>query len=239
MGEVGTSGMVQRLDRTSSRPRAHQVREVLRARIVDGTLPAGTFLSEQAIAAEMQVSRTPVREALGRLEEEGLVRRTPGLGAFVAELTEREAAEIIGIRSVLEGYAAQLAAARISDEELGVVRTAHGAAAEAMDGDDVAALLAANMDFHDAVNAASHSPRTVAMINGLRDWVVRYRTRVLGDEYRRKRSFEAHARIIEALSMRDALAAESAMRQHIRDAWSDVLSDPLAPPRATDGPTVE
>jgi DNA-binding GntR family transcriptional regulator len=172
---------VLRLEKRSQRPRAEQVREALRTRIVDGRLPPGAWLSEPTIAAELQVSRTPVREAIGRLEEEGLVRRTHGLGAFVVELTERDTAEIIGIRAALEGYAAHLAAARISDEELAAVRDAHVTAEAALANDDVDALLAANMAFHDAVNAASHSPRTVAMINGLRDWVVRYRTRVLGE----------------------------------------------------------
>jgi DNA-binding GntR family transcriptional regulator len=235
MDDAGESATVLRLGRTSQPPRAEQVREALRARIVDGTLAPGTWLSEPTIATELQVSRTPVREALGRLEEEGLVRRTPGLGAFVAELTEREAAEIIGIRSVLEGYAAQLAAARIADEELTRVSAAHSAAEAAMANDDVDALLLANMEFHDAVNAASHSPRTVVMINGLRDWVVRYRTRVLVDVDRRRRSFECHAQILEALSQRDEAAAERAMREHIHDAWSAVLSTMLLPTRDSAG----
>jgi DNA-binding GntR family transcriptional regulator len=231
MEEPGESATVLRLAKTSQPPRAEQVREALRARIVDGTLAPGTWLSEPTIAAELRVSRTPVREALGRLEEEGLVRRTPGLGVFVAALTEREAAEIIGIRAALEGYAAHLAAARITEEELAHVRAAHAAAAEAMAADDVEALLAANMEFHDAVNAASHSPRTVTMINGLRDWVVRYRTEVLGDKERRRRSFASHEQILEALNQRDEAAAERAMRQHIREAWSDVLTATLLRPR--------
>jgi DNA-binding GntR family transcriptional regulator len=151
----------------------------------------------------------------------------------VVELTEREAAEIIGIRAALEGYAAHLAAARISDEELAGVRGAHFAAEEALAIDDVEALLAANMAFHDAVNAASHSPRTVVMINGLRDWVVRYRTRVLGEPDRRKRSYASHAVILDALGRRDGAAAELAMRQHIREAWSDVLSATLLPAHDT------
>jgi DNA-binding GntR family transcriptional regulator len=109
----------------------------------------------------------------------------------------------------------------------------HVAAEKAMDGDDVKALLAANMEFHDAVNAASHSPRTVTMINGLRDWVVRYRTRVLDDRDRRRRSFESHAQILDALSRRDVRAAERAMREHIYEAWSDVISAMLEPPRET------
>jgi DNA-binding GntR family transcriptional regulator len=231
MSDPDESAVVLRLEKVSQRPRAEQVREALRARIVDGSLPPGTWLSEPTIAGELQVSRTPVREAIGRLEEEGLVRRTPGLGAFVAELTEREAAEIIGIRAALEGYAAHLAAARITDDELERVRAAHAAAELALAADDVEALLAANMEFHDAVNAASHSPRTVGMINGLRDWVVRYRTRVLGEPDRRRRSFESHSLILGALGRRDEAAAESAMRQHIREAWSDVLSTTLLPPR--------
>lgn len=233
MGDAVDSAAVFRLERTSQPPRAEQVREALRARIVDGRLAPGTWLSEPTIASQFQVSRTPVREALGRLEEEGLVRRTPGVGACVAELTERETAEIIGIRAVLEGYAAQLAAARISDEELTRVRAAHAAADKVMD-NDVDALLAANMEFHDAVTVASHSPRTVAMINGLRDWVVRYRTQVLDDKDRRRHSFESHARILEALTRRDAAAAERAMREHIHEAWSDVISTMLLPSRHAD-----
>jgi DNA-binding GntR family transcriptional regulator len=229
MATGGDQAAVLRLEKTSQRPRAERVREELRTRIVDGRLPPGAWLSEPTIAAELDVSRTPVREAIGRLEEEGLVRRTPGLGAFVVELTEREAAEIIGIRAALEGYAASLAAARISDDELAGVGDAHVAAEEALASDDVEALLAANMSFHDAVNAASHSPRTVVMINGLRDWVVRYRTQVLGAPDRRQRSYASHALILDALRRHDGAAAEQAMRRHIREAWSDVLSATILP----------
>lgn len=203
--------------------RAERVHSILRLEIIEGTLPPGTRLSELAIADELGVSRTPVREALRLLEQEGLVVRQRGHGLFVAELTRKEAAEIIGMRSVLEGYAAGLAADRITPLELEKIRLAHKDAEEAIALGDVSRLVKANTTFHDTINEASHAPRCVAMIAELRDWVLRYRAEALADEEARRRSFEQHAEILTALEEGDAQKTEQLMRVHILDTTGSVV----------------
>lgn len=202
---------------------ADRVHATLREQIIDGSLPPGTRLSEPVIAVELGVSRTPVREALGRLQQEGLVTRYRGGGLHVAGLTQKEAAEIIGIRAVLEGYAARLAAERITPAELERASAAHLAAAEAIEREDVDRVLEANTVFHDTINSASHSTRCVAMIAELRDWVLRYRAQVLADAASRRRSFEQHAEILAALERREGEAVESLVRAHILETTRSVL----------------
>jgi DNA-binding GntR family transcriptional regulator len=207
---------------------ADRVHATLREQIVDGSLPAGTRLREPVIAVELGVSRTPVREALGRLLQEGLAVRYRGGGLHVAGLTRKDAAEIIGIRAVLEGYAARLAAERITPAELDRAKAAHAAAAEAIDRDDIDGVMEANTVFHDTINGASHSTRCVSMISELRDWVLKYRAQVLADEASRRWSFEQHAEIIAALEQHDEEAVEALTRRHILETTRSVL-DHVAP----------
>lgn len=192
-----------------------EVHDVLRAQIVDGSIPPGTRLSEVKLAEYLSVSRTPVREALRKLEQEGFAERRYGLGLFVAELTRGGAMEVVGIRSVLEGYAGRLAAERITATELGSVRAAHRDAQPAIEAGDSEKLLAANTRFHDGINAASHSERCVAMIGELRDWVLRYRAEALAMDTARSRWFAQHGEIIAALESGDGQLAEKLIRAHI------------------------
>lgn len=196
---------------------------MLRAQIVDGSIPPATRLSEVTLAKHLGVSRTPVREALRKLEQEGLAERRHGLGLFVTELTRGDAAEIVGIRSVLEGYAARLAAQRITDEELKAIYAAHRDARRAIEQREVDVLLDANTRFHDGVNAASHSGRCVAMIGELRDWVLRYRAEALAEDAAQLRSYDQHGQIIAALASGDGQLAEELTRAHIYDSMSAVI----------------
>jgi DNA-binding GntR family transcriptional regulator len=199
------------------------VYDSLRQEVVSGALPAGTRLSEPVLAAELSTSRTPVREALRRLEQDGLVEKSRGGGLQVAALTRDGAAEIMGIRSVLEGYAAGLAARRITAEELTALREAHRRAEAAIENDDLAELVSANTAFHDGITAAGHAPRCTAVIAGLHDWVLRYRPAALADEDARRRSFAEHAEILDALERSDAERVELLTRLHIMDSMRVVV----------------
>jgi DNA-binding GntR family transcriptional regulator len=164
-----------------------------------------------------------VREALRRLEQQGLVEKSHGGGLQVAALTRDGAAEVMGIRSALEAYAAGLAAERITEQELQTLREAHRRAAAALEMDDLEELVRANTVFHDGITAASHAPRCTAMVAGLQDWVLRYRPAALSDEDVRRRSFAEHAEILDALERSDAQHAETLMRRHIQDSMRGVV----------------
>jgi DNA-binding GntR family transcriptional regulator len=207
-----------------ARPRlADQVYESLRRFIVDGKIPPGARLIESDLCAVLNVSRTPLREGLRRLEQDGMIERHAGLGLRVTEVTRDGVEEIFGIRSVLEGYAARLAAERITQDELRAIAAAHDDARAALERDDIQALIIANTRFHDGINAASHSPRCVAMSNGIRDWVMRYRPHALADPAARKASFAQHGEILAALTAADP-RVEQLVRDHIVDSGKRMLA---------------
>jgi DNA-binding GntR family transcriptional regulator len=187
----------------------------IRRYIVEGVLPPGTRLIEKKLTTSLGISRTPLREALRRLEQDGLIERHIGGGLSVTELTLDELKEILGIRAVLEGHCAALAAERISAVELAALFKAHEDAADAIRDEDLQALKEANTRFHDGINAASGSRRCMAMVSGMRESVLRYRSEALSDEATRKRSFEEHLEILTAIKEHDSERAEKLMRAHI------------------------
>jgi DNA-binding GntR family transcriptional regulator len=189
----------------------------IRRYIVDGALPPGTRLVENKLTSSLGISRTPLREALHRLEQDGLIERNPGTGLRVTGLTLEELNEVMGIRAVLEGHCARLAAERISDQDLTDLFAAHEEAADAIRIGDLEALIAANTQFHDGINAAARSPRCMTMINEMRESVLRYRSEALNDEVTRKQSFDQHLEILMAMKARDTDLIEKLMRSHIAE----------------------
>jgi DNA-binding GntR family transcriptional regulator len=187
----------------------------LRRYILEGALPPGTRLIEQKLTTSLNISRTPLREALRRLEQDGLIERHFGGGLSVTELTLEDIREIMGIRAVLEGHCAALAAQRISDEELAELFNAHKEAADAIKRKDLQALAVANTHFHDGINAAAHSPRCMTMVNDIRESVLRFRSEALSDESTRKRSFKQHLELLNAIKAHDSELVEKLMRAHI------------------------
>jgi DNA-binding GntR family transcriptional regulator len=194
---------------------ADRVYEQIRGHIVEGDLPPGTRLIEHRLTQSLGISRTPLREALRRLEQDGLIERLDGGGLRVTELTLAGLRELMGIRAVLEGYCARLAADRITDAELAELLTAHEEAAEAIAAQDIQRLVDANTRFHDGIDRASRSPRCIGMINDIRGWVLRFRADALSDESTRRRSFEEHAEILDALRRREPERVERLVRDHI------------------------
>jgi DNA-binding GntR family transcriptional regulator len=187
----------------------------IRRYIIEGALPPRTRLVEHKLTTSLGISRTPLREALRRLEQDGLIERHPGGGLSVTELTLADLQEIMGIRAVMEGHCAALAAARISAEALDGLFSAHADAAAAIERGDLAVLTTANTRLHDGINVAANSPRALAIVNDMRETVLRYRTEALSDESERRRSFDQHVEILNALKAGDGELAERLVRAHI------------------------
>jgi DNA-binding GntR family transcriptional regulator len=217
------SSLGERLSRVGEFSRAEYVHGVLRQEIISGSIRAGTRLSETLLASELSVSRTPVREALRRLQQEGLVVKSSRGGVEVPFLSRKDVAEIIGIRAVLEGYAARLAAEHISDDRLVELRRSHESALRAIEIADVAQLIAENTIFHDGVVAASSSARCTMMVGELRDWILQYRSQILASADAQRRSYAQHGEILDALASRDTEGAEELMRRHIVESMTPVL----------------
>lgn len=195
-----------------------EVYERLRAAILEGHLRPGVRLVETRLSAQFGISRTPLREALQKLEQEGLVSSRPGGGVMVVELSKRDIQEISGIRQVLEGYAAKLAATRLTEQEMDRLAQIVESTEKALRRGDRAEVAALNAEFHGIINRAAGSKRLLKLINGFRQYF--FNTKVAehftDDELRE--SIEGHWRILKALRARDGEAADREVREHLAHA---------------------
>lgn len=194
---------------------ADSVYETLLEAMIHGRLSAGVELNEVALARQLDVSRTPVHEALRRLVADGLVKACGRRRLCVAALSHDEVREVYAMRRLLEGAAAERAAPRIADEVLaGLRRTADALFADTRAVDWTARALQYDLAFHDAIAAACDNGR-------LRDDIARYRLlvrglcRMTGTLDNLHAALVEHAAILDALEARDGRAAREAMAAHI------------------------
>ena len=172
-------------------------------------------LDEKRLAADLGVSRTPVREALARLEHEGLVRIMPRRGVEIVRKNKAEIIEMIIAWAALESMAARLICERASDKEIAGLRELFATFQE--DGELRSHLdeySSANLRFHQRIIELSRSPIIASMVENLLVHVRAIRRRTIGDEDRPERSIVDHMHIIEALESRDADLAERLVRDH-------------------------
>jgi DNA-binding GntR family transcriptional regulator len=171
-------------------------------------------LDEKTLAAQMGVSRTPVREALARLEHEGLVRILPRRGIYIVRKSKAEIIEIITVWAALEGMAARLVCERATDDEIATLRSLF---TEFVGGELRAHLneySAANLRFHQRIIELCQSPLLLQMVTNLLVHVRAIRGRTIGEEDRAERSIVDHMQILEALEARDAELAERLVKDH-------------------------
>ena len=151
----------------------------LRQAILRGELKPGERLMEIQLANKLGVSRTPIREAIRKLELEGLVLMIPRRGAEVAEITEKNLRDVLEVRCALEELAVQLACDRIDEEGLQNLRQAAGHFREVLDSDDITKIAEADVAFHDVIFAATDNRRLIQLLNNLREQMYRYRIEYL------------------------------------------------------------
>lgn len=144
-----------------------QVAAVVRSRIYKGELAPGDRITEMALAAEFNVSRAPVREALAVLQKEGMIEALPYRGAVVARLSDRDVEEIRELRIALEGLAARRAATLARSEVVRELRDAYSEMIEAVQDGDSSRASIAHLDFHRAIAVASGLPQLVAILDQL------------------------------------------------------------------------
>ena len=186
----------------------------LREAIVDGTLASGAKLSERGLAGALAISAQPIREALRRLEGEGLVESRPRSGTTVASLDAARLVEMGRIRVALEGVAAGLAARRATPADVAALRARLATMSAATRLGDAEALAAANDAFHTVLHAATGNAFLVRGLHALRAYYHISPSRVLADRGEPPRALAEHAAIVEAVGRADAGAAEELMRAH-------------------------
>jgi len=191
------------------------VYENLKQAIVKGDLVPGGRVVESRVAEALGISRTPVREAIHKLEREGLLEKSPVVGFFVPGLTRADVEETFGIRSVLESYAARLAAVKHDAEELKPLQEKIRQYQACLDKGRMDELPEINTEFHDILYAMSRSPRLVKMINDLRNLIYRFRRLILKNRNMAEQSNSHHRLMLKHIRERDAEGVERLVREHI------------------------
>ena len=186
----------------------------LRRRILDNIYSPGHQALESELATELGISRTPVREALLMLQAEGLIVTTPNRGASVRVHDANDLRDLYQLRALLEGSAARLAAARISDEEIDRLRESCDRF-DAVAADDIRELVRENLWFHSAIHTAGGSTRLSWMIQKVIELPLVYESYIWYSPDQKRISVHYHRQITYALGARDAERAELVMREHI------------------------
>lgn len=198
------------------RPVLHgQVTQRLRQMLVEGQLEPGAKLNERELCEHLNVSRTPLREAIKSLAAEGLVELLPNRGAIALELGETDVLNTFEVMAGLEGLSGELAAQRVTDEELAEIQAMHFEMKAAYTRRDLSAYYRLNAAIHRAINSAAKNPvltATYTQVNA-RLQALRFRSNQHGEKW--ARAMQEHDRMIEALQARDSAALRAELIAHL------------------------
>ena len=168
-------------------------------------------------AAKLGVSRTPIREAIRMLEQEGLAVTIPRKGAEVAKMTEKDKEDVLQLRKALDELAAKIACEQISEEQLEeLVATMHEFE-ESTKTDNVKKIAEADVKFHDIIYQSTGNPKLVNMLNNLREQMYRYRVEYLKDENNYPTLMKEHKDIVEGLVRKNKMQVTETMHQHVKN----------------------
>jgi len=196
----------------------------LKDMIVRGEASHDKPIVERTISKKLNMSRTPIKHALSRLQQEGLIRIVPRHGVFPVVITYAEYQHILEIREVLEGLAARLAVDNFSNAGLRDLRSVFLNLGDLRDASKVdhKKFALANVAFHRKILETSNNPKLIETVSGLYDHLSLVRLKTIELTGRRNRSVDEHDQIMKALELRDADRAEKAMRIHIRMLKKDI-----------------
>ena len=206
------------------KPLREIVSDALRQAIRDGILPPGERLMEIPLAEELGVSRTPIREAIRILEQEGLVVMIPRRGTYVADMSLKDVTEVFELRSILEELAAELAAERITNEEIEALEQHLVEIGNYMNENTLDKVVQADILFHEILYKASRNDRLVEMINNLREQTLRFRTLSMSQTGRLAKTWDEHRQLVEAISDRDVERARQIARIHMEESEKTLLA---------------
>ena len=181
----------------------------LRQAILKGELAPGERLMEIQLAEKLGVSRTPIREAIRKLELEGLVLMIPRKGAEVAKISEKSLRDVLEVRRSLEELAIELACQRMTDEEIDQLEQRQNAVKNAIHKGNAMNIAETDEAFHDVIYLGTGNDKLVQILNNLREQMYRYRIEYLKDSAVRRQLAKEHKAICEALRTHDR---ESALR---------------------------
>ena len=187
----------------------------LRQAILKGELEPGERLMEIQLAERLGVSRTPIREAIRKLELEGLVLMIPRKEAEVAKISEKSLRDVLELRRSLEELAIELACQRMTEEEIDELEDAQRAFRKAVDSKDVMLMAETDEKYHEIIYQGTKNSRLVQILNNLREQMYRYRLEYIKDTAKHQILVVEHDHILRALKDRRVSEAKAAVREHI------------------------
>jgi DNA-binding GntR family transcriptional regulator len=198
--------------------------EYLKDSVLSGRLNPGERLTEEHLAKELGMSRTPIREALHKLESEGLIKPLATRGFVASQDSKDEIDELFEIRAVLEGYALRIISSRITDALLECLEETVAKAEEALRRGCLDEVFQWNTRFHDTLHELiTDKRRLYHQMVTMRQYVLRYRKTTLQYPAGGARTVDGHRKIVLALRLRDADLCERVMREHIQQSKTDAL----------------
>lgn len=196
----------------------------LRQAILRGELKPGERLMEIQLANKLGVSRTPIREALRKLELEGLVNMVPRKGAEVADITEKSLRDVLEVRKALEELSVQLACEKITEEEIEELKRVAERFKDTLDDQDVTKIAEADVAFHDVIYTATDNQKLILLLNNLREQMYRYRVEYLKKEEAYPQFIAEHEELIDNISKRNKEEATRIMCEHIDNQVATVIN---------------
>ncbi len=187
----------------------------LREAILRGDLVPGERLMELQLAAKLGVSRTPIREAIRMLEQEGLAITIPRKGAIVAGMTEKDMQDVLEIREALEELSVQVACDKITEEEIAKLRENMENFEDSLKSGDLKRMAEADVEFHDVIYQATDNPKLINMLNNLREQMYRYRVEYLKNPSNHEQLLREHEAIYRGIMEKDKDAVTEMIRKHI------------------------
>lgn len=189
----------------------------LREAILRGELKPGERLMELQLAAKLGVSRTPIREAIRMLEQEGLAVTIPRKGAEVAKMTEKDMRDVLQVREALDELAASIACEQMTAEQLDELKTTMREFEEYTKTGNVKKIAEADVKFHDIIYQATGNPKLVNIVSNLREQMYRYRIEYLKDEKNYPVLIREHNEIVEGLMAKDKEKVTAVMHRHVEN----------------------
>lgn len=214
-------------DIQSHRPLRELVYEELRSLILTGKIKPGTRMMEIELAEEMGVSRTPIREAIRKLEKEGLVVIEPRKGAYASEVSVKDMEDILEVRANLEGLAAYLAAERMTEAEKKALEEVRLKFQEAVDEGNMADMISSDTKFHHMIVEASRNNHLIHMVEQLQELVLRFRYIYYKDFKRAEDMVPEHKRIFDEISDGNGANARFEAFNHIDKLKDMILHDEI------------
>ncbi len=204
-------------------PLRDSVFQTLRDEILRGELKPGQRLMEIHLADRLGVSRTPVREAVRKLEQEGLVQMIPRRGAVVANITEEDLRDVLEVRKVLECLAMELVCRRRTEEDLTALKQALDDFRREIRSGEQSRIAVCDVVFHELIYEMTGNQRLIQILNSMRGPMYRYRMEYLKEEEKRTMLVEEHLDMVSAIENRDVRAAKKIITQHISNQQASLL----------------